>query len=101
MGCHRSARALRIVHAPARRPSLRFVIEDAGRTAHPPAPAPAIEVDFPDLTPYAFGNAGTPYVWTFGSNEPGPHVVIQALTHGNEVCGAIALDWILREKIKP
>ena len=77
------------------------MIEDAARTAHPPAPTPAIEVDFPDLAAHASGNADTPYVWTFGSNEAGPHVVIQALTHGNEVCGAIAVDWMLREKIRP
>ncbi|MEO8976428.1 MAG: succinylglutamate desuccinylase/aspartoacylase family protein, partial [Casimicrobiaceae bacterium] len=26
---------------------------------------------------------------------------VQALTHGNEVCGAIALDWLLRENFRP
>ena len=41
------------------------------------------------------GNAGMPYVWRFASSAPGPHVVVQALTHGNEVCGAIALDCLL------
>jgi predicted deacylase len=62
---------------------------------------PAIEVAFPDLAPHASGNKGTPYVWTFASGRPGPHVLIQALTHGNEVCGAIAVDWLLRENIRP
>ncbi len=66
-----------------------------------PAPYPPIEIAFPDLSPYACGNAGTPYVWTFVGEQPGPHVLVQALTHGNEVCGAIALDWLLREKIRP
>jgi predicted deacylase len=65
------------------------------------APTPPIEVAFPDLAPYAAGNDGTPYVWTFTSAQPGPHILIQALTHGNEVCGAIAVDWLLREKIRP
>ena len=32
---------------------------------------------------------------------PGPHVVVQALTHGNEVCGAIALDWLLAQAFRP
>jgi predicted deacylase len=64
-------------------------------------PLPSIDVAFPDLEPYAAGNAGTPYVWTFAGSRPGPHILIQALTHGNEVCGAIALDWLLREKILP
>ena len=68
-------------------------------TAAGPAIAshPPIEVAFPDLTPYARGNAGIAYAWTFHSERAGPHVVVQALTHGNEVCGAIALDWLLRE----
>ena len=32
---------------------------------------------------------------------PGPTVMVQALTHGNEFCGAHALDYLLREQIKP
>lgn len=66
-----------------------------------PALNPPIEIAFPDLAPYAAGNEGTPYVWTFTNGHPGPHVLIQALTHGNEVCGAIAIDWLLREKVRP
>ena len=46
---------------------------------------------------WASGNTGIPYVWTFAANVAGPHVLVQALTHGNEVCGAIALDWLLGE----
>ena len=42
-----------------------------------------------------------PYVWTFAAHRRGPHVLVQALTHGNEVCGAIALDWALREGLRP
>jgi predicted deacylase len=67
----------------------------------PTAPYPPIEIAFPDLAPYAAGNDRTPYVWTYAGEQPGPHVLVQALTHGNEVCGAIALDWLLREKIRP
>jgi predicted deacylase len=66
-----------------------------------PKQLPPIEVEFPDLERHAVGNAGTQYAWTFASTSPGPHVLIQSLTHGNEVCGAIALDWLLREKIRP
>ncbi|MBS0319795.1 MAG: succinylglutamate desuccinylase/aspartoacylase family protein [Proteobacteria bacterium] len=54
-----------------------------------------VEVVFPDLARWAAGNTGTPYVWRFDGAQPGPSVVVQALTHGNEVCGAIALDWLL------
>jgi predicted deacylase len=62
---------------------------------------PPVEVDFPDLGRWAPGSGGLPYVWRFVSDRPGPHVVVQALTHGNEVCGAIALDWLLGEGFRP
>ena len=55
-----------------------------------------IELQAPDLSPWAAGNTGTPYVWHFDSGQPGPRMMVQALTHGNEICGAIALDWLLR-----
>ena len=35
------------------------------------------------------------------SGRAGPNVMIQALTHGNEFCGAIALDRLMRERISP
>ena len=54
-----------------------------------------IELQAPDLSRWAPGNTGTPYVWRFDSGRPGPQVMVQALTHGNEICGAIALDWLL------
>jgi len=63
--------------------------------------APPIEVDFPDLERWTAGNTGTPCVWTFPAARPGPHVWLQALTHGNEVCGAIALDWLLDTGVRP
>ncbi|HTR59809.1 MAG TPA: succinylglutamate desuccinylase/aspartoacylase family protein [Casimicrobiaceae bacterium] len=66
-----------------------------------PAPLPPIEIGFPELSPHAAGNTGVAYAWSFAARRPGPHVVLQALTHGNEVCGAIALDWALREKLRP
>lgn len=69
--------------------------------ASPPRALPSIEVDAPDLARWAEGNTGIPYVWRFASTRPGPTVVVQALTHGNEVCGAIALDWLLRTGFRP
>ena len=71
----------------------------AGASATPPTPP--IEVAFPDLARWAAGNAGIPYVWTFAGPAAGPHVLVQALTHGNEVCGAIALDWLLATDFRP
>ena len=63
--------------------------------------APRIEVQFPHIEKWAAGNTGIPYLWTFDSERDGPHVGIQALTHGNEVCGAIALDFFLGEAVRP
>lgn len=60
-----------------------------------------IEIAFPDLRPYAQGNTGIPYVATFDSGIPGPHVMVSALTHGNEVCGAIAVKDLLDLGIRP
>lgn len=52
----------------------------------------------PDLSPYKNGNTGVDYVHVLDSGKPGPTVMVQALTHGNEYCGAMALDFLFREK---
>ena len=64
-------------------------------------PAYPIEAGFPDIRPYAQGNGGIPYIHTFDSGVPGPHVMINALTHGNEVSGAIAVKELLDLGIRP
>src|SRR3954466_1571616 len=43
-----------------------------------------------DLTAYRKGNTGIDYVHRFESGRPGPHVLVNALTHGNEFCGMVA-----------
>lgn len=60
-----------------------------------------IELEPPDITAYRDGGAGIDYVHTFDSGVEGPHVCINALMHGNEICGAIALDLFLREGLRP
>jgi hypothetical protein len=49
----------------------------------------------------AEGGTGVDWVHAFDSGGPGPNVMAQALTHGNEICGAIALDWLLRQRFRP
>lgn len=66
-----------------------------------PYTTPLIELDPPDLSPYRAGNTGIPYVWSYAAAAPGPHVILNALTHGNEICGAIALDRLLRAGLRP
>ena len=60
-----------------------------------------IEIEPPDIKPYRNGNTGVDYVHTLESGMPGPHVMVQALTHGNELCGAIALDYLFKQYPKP
>jgi predicted deacylase len=60
-----------------------------------------IEVDFPDILAHEQSSSGIAYVHTFDSGVPGPQVMINALTHGNEVCGAIVVDELLRRELRP
>jgi predicted deacylase len=57
-----------------------------------------IEIDPPEIERYRRGNAGVDFVHVLDSGKPGPSVMIQALTHGNEFCGAIAVKKLLDEK---
>lgn len=57
--------------------------------------AVVVELQAPDITPWLASAVGVPGVHVFESGLPGPRVLVQALTHGNEICGAIALDWLL------
>jgi predicted deacylase len=56
-------------------------------------------IDPPDITPWLAGNTGIPGFTTFDSGRPGPHVALVALTHGNELAGAIVLDAMLRQGV--
>lgn len=66
-----------------------------------PEPNYTIELTPPDIEPYRAGNTGLDYVTTFDSGHAGPHVLVTALTHGNEICGAIALDRLFRAGLRP
>jgi predicted deacylase len=61
----------------------------------------AVELTPPDLSGYKSGNIGIPYIWTFDSGKPGPHAAVTAIVHGNEPCGAIALDWLMASQTRP
>ncbi|WP_420404608.1 succinylglutamate desuccinylase [Nisaea sp.] len=60
-----------------------------------------VELESPDISAYESGNTGVPYFTTFASGRTGPNVLITALVHGNELCGAIALDHLFRNEIRP
>ncbi len=60
-----------------------------------------VELWPPDLARWRRGNTGIDYVHRLEAARPGPHVMITALVHGNELCGALALDWLLRDGMQP
>ncbi len=60
---------------------------------------PPIEYAFPELRRWEKGAA--PYVHVLDSGKPGPAVMLTALTHGNEVSGAIVVDALLEKGLKP
>ncbi len=62
---------------------------------------PPLEVLPRDLSAYRAGNTGVPYVHRFDSGRPGPHVLVNALTHGNEFCGMAAATYLLDRGVRP
>src|ERR1700744_967092 len=60
---------------------------------------PPIEYDFPELRKWEKGAA--PYVHVLESGKAGPTVMVAALTHGNEVSGAVTVDALLAQGLKP
>lgn len=55
----------------------------------------------PDISAWRTGNTGTPGIWQFDSGVAGRHVMISALVHGNELCGAWALKGLLEAGVRP
>jgi predicted deacylase len=62
---------------------------------------PPLEVLPRDISAYRQGNTGVDYVHRFESGQPGPHVLINALTHGNEICGMVAATHLLDTGVRP
>src|SRR4051812_26788903 len=60
---------------------------------------PPIEFAFPELRKWEKGAA--PYVHALESGNRGPTVMVTALTHGNEVSGAVVVDALLEKGLKP
>ena len=104
----RAARPLRGVHASARGPRLCVdadAVTPATRVRRRRRRSRRIAADRGRVSrSRALGgrqHAAFPTCGRFAASRPGPHLLVQALTHGNEVCGAIALDWLLATGIRP
>ena len=60
-----------------------------------------IEILPPDIGPYRASASGVDFVHVLDSGRAGPTVMLQALTHGNEFCGAHALAELLAGGLQP
>jgi len=65
------------------------------------APVYPVEIAPADLSPYRASATGVDYVHRFDSGAPGPHVMVNALTHGNELCGMVVVKRLLDAGIRP
>ncbi len=59
------------------------------------------ELSLPILGPWRKGNTGVEGVWRFDSGNPGRELLLTALVHGNEICGAWALLDLLSLGVRP
>jgi len=55
----------------------------------------------PVLGRWREGNTGVEGVWSFEASAPGPKVLVTALIHGNELCGAWAVLGALQAGLRP
>jgi predicted deacylase len=69
--------------------------------AHDKDKAYPVELRAPDISRWREGNTGIPYMTTLDSGLPGPHAMVNAITHGNELCGALAIEFLDRTGFKP
>ena len=70
-------------------------------SSQPKVPTFEVRLDKPDLSPWRAGNVGIPGFMSFRGAGFGPHVMIVSLIHGNEIAGAIVLDRLLRQGLRP
>lgn len=66
-----------------------------------PVSDPRVQIVPPDITHYAESGSGVAYLHVLESGQPGPSAMISAVVHGNELCGAVMLDELLRDGFMP
>jgi predicted deacylase len=69
----------------------------------PAQPLPQFNVALaaPNLRPWRAGNTGVRGFTTRAGAQPGPHVALVSLVHGNEIGGAIVLERLLAAGLRP
>jgi predicted deacylase len=60
-----------------------------------------VEIAAPDIAAFREGGTGIPFTASWESGRPGPHVLVTALVHGNELCGAYAANFLNERGIRP
>ncbi|WP_342449410.1 M14 family metallopeptidase [Falsiroseomonas frigidaquae] len=73
----------------------------SGTAALAGLPPLTVHLPQPEIGPWRAGNAGLPGVWRFAAAEAGPHLVVSAAVHGNEIAGALLLARWLRDGVRP
>lgn len=63
--------------------------------------APRFELPTPDISAWRAGNTGTEGIWHFESGVPGRRAMVTSLVHGNELCGAWAVQGLLEAGVRP
>lgn len=74
---------------------------DPSYAAQAPLPHFVVELAPPKIDMWLAGNTGVPGFTSHAAAEPGPHVVVIGLTHGNELAGGIVVDQLLRARLRP
>ena len=74
-------------------------MKPSGRGAGPPDYP--VQIARADLGPYRQSHSGLDYIHSFDADRAGPHVMINALTHGNELCGMVVVKRLLDAGIRP
>ena len=92
---------MRRFYRPADRAGASLTDKAASGSATRGFRATPVELDAPDLGPWRIGNTGIDYVHRFESGQPGPNVLVNALTHGNEFCGMVAVCHLLESGVRP
>jgi predicted deacylase len=69
--------------------------------AQPTLPPFEVSLAAPDIRGWVEGNTGIPGFTSRTARRPGPHVLLLALSHGNEIAGAVALDRLLSADLAP
>src|SRR6516164_5146016 len=92
---------MRRIHPPSGGSRADLTAQPMSPLAQPSLPSFEVRLSAPDIGPWLQGNTGVRGFTTRDSKTAGPHVALLAITHGNEIAGAIVLDRLLQTGLRP